>query len=303
MDEFLKKRIGILCVTHETPKSLRNSMESWKKSGLLDLVDEKILWVNSVEAKWGEHGIGREFGFRVIDPMFMAWSKLPRDSTYLPTSHPSYGHRMFKSQEHQDNYPHPLMMMHDNSFTFPVSFYWGVQLAQSDFILVLEKDFAVDTDLTPDEMAVELWGAAYMMGVHGIPYIRMRSRKDLGTSGLPDCTRGGCGYTNGGNSWVRQANQFNFYNGGFTQNVDDCLPKPRVRCYSNVDANWSNNAMMLSKTWAVYTYRDLVDVAGFMWNNNGDFEVEMLNRDWGHTAQVNMCLMYDGLFLHKEIDG
>ncbi len=76
MEEFLKKRIGIIAITHNTPKSLQNSLSSWNSSGLLDLVDEKFLWVNSLP-ETGEHELGRKFGFRVVDPLLLTWTKLP----------------------------------------------------------------------------------------------------------------------------------------------------------------------------------------------------------------------------------
>jgi len=88
------------------------------------------------------------------------------------------------------------------------------------------------------------------------------------------------------------------------KNVQDCTnePAPRYRCYTSYDANYSNNAMLLSREWAIYKWRWFIEVAGCFWDQNGGFEVEWLNQDWGQHKHP-ICLSYDGLFLHKEIDG
>ena len=45
--ELAKRRICLVTISYKTPKSLENSVKSWKRSGLLDFVDDKIMWLNA----------------------------------------------------------------------------------------------------------------------------------------------------------------------------------------------------------------------------------------------------------------
>lgn len=47
-------------------RTLVNSMRSWKQSGLLDMVNEKIIILNDPIPE--EYAIALEFGFKVIEP-------------------------------------------------------------------------------------------------------------------------------------------------------------------------------------------------------------------------------------------
>ena len=69
--EVIKKKLAIAAVSWMAPKSLRNSMESWRAGGLLDVVDERMLFQNrgDVENDAGaradaeaEAALAREFG-------------------------------------------------------------------------------------------------------------------------------------------------------------------------------------------------------------------------------------------------
>jgi len=178
----------------------------------LDLVDERILWVNALRGS-EEHRMGPEFGFRVLDPTLNEWSKVPPGGKSKLFKDTSYHMKPYDAVD----FPNPLRMIADNSYTFPVSFYWSVQMAQSDVLIVLEKDWQMDLDLSYDEMVARLFTAVYMMAVRGVGYIRLRSRKDLGSAGLPDCVAQSCGWSDGHGTWQRQANHFNFYNGVFSK--------------------------------------------------------------------------------------
>jgi hypothetical protein len=45
--EVVRKTVAIAAVSWRAPQSLRNSMQTWEKNGLLDVVDEKMLFLNS----------------------------------------------------------------------------------------------------------------------------------------------------------------------------------------------------------------------------------------------------------------
>lgn len=41
------RRIALLTVSYKTPKSLENSLKSWKAGGLLDLFDDLVMFLNA----------------------------------------------------------------------------------------------------------------------------------------------------------------------------------------------------------------------------------------------------------------
>lgn len=52
-------------ITYKAPLSFRNSLESWKKYGLLDIVDERMLFINSPTDV--DRALGKEFGFDIYE--------------------------------------------------------------------------------------------------------------------------------------------------------------------------------------------------------------------------------------------
>lgn len=55
--QLAKRRICLVTVSYKTPRSLENSVKSWARSGLLDLVDDKIMWLNAATDE--ERAMGR----------------------------------------------------------------------------------------------------------------------------------------------------------------------------------------------------------------------------------------------------
>ena len=61
--EVIKKKLAIAAVSWRAPRSLRNSMESWRAGGLLDIVDERMIFLNSPTDE--DRGIAAEYDFDV----------------------------------------------------------------------------------------------------------------------------------------------------------------------------------------------------------------------------------------------
>jgi hypothetical protein len=61
--EVVRKKLAIVVVTWMAPLSLRNSLESWARGGLLDLVDEKMIFINSPQPV--DYALAKEFDFDV----------------------------------------------------------------------------------------------------------------------------------------------------------------------------------------------------------------------------------------------
>jgi hypothetical protein len=61
--ETIKKTIALAAISWMAPLSLRHSMESWRDNGLLDIVDEKMIFLNSPTQ--ADYDIAKEFDFDV----------------------------------------------------------------------------------------------------------------------------------------------------------------------------------------------------------------------------------------------
>ena len=64
--DFLKEGIALVALSYKSPMTLLNSMISWKSTGLLDLVQEKIIILNDPSPE--EYAISLEYGFRIVEP-------------------------------------------------------------------------------------------------------------------------------------------------------------------------------------------------------------------------------------------
>lgn len=62
-EEVIRKKIALAAVTWRAPLSLRNAMESWRRGGLLDIVDERMLFINSPTQE--DYDIAKEYEFDV----------------------------------------------------------------------------------------------------------------------------------------------------------------------------------------------------------------------------------------------
>lgn len=61
--EVIKKKLALAVVSWRAPKSLRNSMESWRAGGLLDIADERMIFLNSPTPE--DVAIARDFNFDI----------------------------------------------------------------------------------------------------------------------------------------------------------------------------------------------------------------------------------------------
>jgi len=82
------------------------------------------------------------------------------------------------------------------------------------------------------------------------------------------------------------------------------------RCYTSEDANWSLNAAMINRHAALTRALrlkpgqtpTLVDIAAASHFKQDAFESAMLDLDWGRS-RVPLCLSFQGVFIHREVDG
>ena len=288
LDRILQNKLGIIALSYRTPSTLQNAMQSWRRSGLLQLTAEKIAILNDPLPI--DVAIAQRHGFQVFEP-----NKMP-------------GVRMAKK----------------NVITIGTAFFHGLAMSKSDYVLFLEKDFKIDTTLAFEEIKKELLAAIWLLE-KGIPIVRLRSRKEQGCGTFRECQ-------NGANkpNWVgettmkRRRNWWSFYcdrteiepnirkvGANLDDRMADCLDSPNFRCFTSWDSNWSLNAVivrrdaMLRQTFKFRNGKPFGTIANYgrnMWEQQEAFEVGLLHDDWGEL-QVPLCISYNGIFVHEEIDG
>ena len=122
--ELKDETIGVVALTFGTPGTLLNSMNSWEKSGLLDVVDERVLILNGENP--AELALGLDYDFKILRP---------------------------------DDIPNVKMNpKYDNVVTIGAAFYYAMQLMTSDYIIFLEKDFMADYTVGKEHFMREVSG-------------------------------------------------------------------------------------------------------------------------------------------------
>ena len=107
--EVLKLKLALAAVSWMAPRSLRNSMESWRASGLLDIADERMIFLNSPTPE--DFAIAAEFEFDVYttdehDGNISAWRAggaqgtwaVPPDGALPPLLLPSPPRRQWRGR-------------------------------------------------------------------------------------------------------------------------------------------------------------------------------------------------------------
>lgn len=168
--KFLHSTVGVAALSMNTPASLAASMASWKASGLLELVgNERVAMLS--EPSLAEEALAKHFEFKVVQPKdLIAQGKVKQERAAGP-----------------------------NRLTIGSAFFHALNstsLANSDYVLFLEKDFAVaddlmmiDQELEPHAgapttksnaaLAEELVSAAWLLE-QGAFIVRLRARQDMG---------------------------------------------------------------------------------------------------------------------------
>jgi hypothetical protein len=313
--DFLAGGIAVVALSYQTPKSLLNSMKSWKQSGLLDMAQERHAILNDPLPQ--ELVIAAEHGFSIHQPKdFASLGRLDTGSL--------------------------VQMSKPNVVTIGAAFGASMNLCTSKYVLFLEKDFKIDIELTKDEIHAQLIGAAGMLE-RGHDIIRLLSRKGKGCGTFKECGHGW--HPSPLNNVDRKRNWYSFYCPGYVGSdpyVKDCLGAvsktcdaareqhekkpsignmhasecvssvPRYRCFTSWDSNWSVNAILVKRETMLnkrymnsVTGKEVGPLAALgksFWQKNDGFESSMANGIQWMNWKVPMCISFDGLFLHEEIE-
>lgn len=274
--DFLSKSFGLAALNYHTPLSLVNSMRTWNNSGFLDVMNEKIVILNDPYVE--EIAISLHHGFKIIEPKNILNAKMTKP----------------------------------NIVTIGAAFYYALEAIDSEYIIFLEKDFKMDTTLTIEQIKTQLITAAGMLD-RGAEVIRLMSKKYQGCGTFKDCDHGGIKLKSE-EMIERKRNWYSFYckDKKDTENsVSDCTsdPLPLYRCFTSYDSNWSLNAVMVKKSTmlnkkykSVNGMKSIAEIGLQNWQHQDGFETVMIyTHKWGHW-KVPICISYDGLFIHEQIE-
>lgn len=64
VEQVATKTLALAVVSYHAPKSLHNSMKSWQRNGLLDVAEEKFIFLNAPTRQ--DLAVANHFGFRVF---------------------------------------------------------------------------------------------------------------------------------------------------------------------------------------------------------------------------------------------
>ena len=283
------------------PLSLRNSLESWKKGGLLvrprcdfikralfppttrvrspashspiaqDLVDEKMIFINSPQPI--DYELAKEYDFDV-----------------------------YTTEERKGN------IMAGPALSYLIG------NSTADYVLFMEKDFELIT--SREDTMRELYLGMHMI-TRGVDVWRLRGTLDYPAEGMPDCcapaTPPNCpyhsnwksgGYFSDHQNWLLaycQPDPVEAANGRLAQ----CTKEPNAPasyCFGSGDTNWSNNPLIMSTKWYNAVVRDVSFNGEKAWEQNNMFEFNVMMHWLPLRPPAKVCISWKGIFRHHEID-
>ena len=234
-------KIALITVSYRTPKTLANSVKSWSESGLLDLVDEKIMWLNAAQPE--EIALGERHGFRVMGTDNASVWKLVHK--HLPAIHarmeyePTWQERARTGQGVLEaGFPFTQVGEDGKTGIFVApSLLLATHETDADLILFLEKDFILRPNITFTELVRSML-ASLAAAAGDTPVVRLRDRDDPDRSGLPNCCTGECGtlFSNFDGCtccWSSSMNWLKLWCMDPTENVESSTQGQVKQCYSD----------------------------------------------------------------------
>eukprot|EP00607_Mallomonas_marina_P007973 CAMPEP_0182416986 /NCGR_PEP_ID=MMETSP1167-20130531/1416_1 /TAXON_ID=2988 /ORGANISM="Mallomonas Sp, Strain CCMP3275" /LENGTH=243 /DNA_ID=CAMNT_0024590231 /DNA_START=804 /DNA_END=1532 /DNA_ORIENTATION=+ len=200
-----------------------------------------------------------------------------------------------------------------NVITIGAAFYYTLQRIKSEYVLFMEKDFKMDERLSVTEIQTQLITAAGLLD-RGVGIVRLMSRRYQGCGTFKSCDHGGI-HLDARDPTDRRRNWYAFYcegHKGTEKIVTDCTMTPRFRCFTSWDSNWTLNAVMVKKSDILNkkyklphkkgsdTMRSIPEIGLAHYQNQDGFESGMVPK-WMRW-KVPICISYQGLFIHEEIE-
>jgi len=265
-----KKTIALIAITYKSPLSLGASMRTWRDNGLLDMVDERILFINAPSK--ADFDIGNEFGFKIMT-----------------------------TDEHGGN------VMAGPALAYAVGNITSdyVLFMEKDFHLTADRNTALRemwAGVWHMARGVEVYR---LRGKTDHPAEGMPDCCTALPDGKPSCPFNS-GWRTAGSFADHMNWLFVFCDPDVVENANgrvvQCSPEPRSLCFTSAESNWSNNPVMFGRKWFNRRLRKtaLEGENAFTDNRMLEFEVMLEWLPWRPPARI--CASYWGIFEHVEID-
>jgi len=331
LDALAGLTVGLVVVSYDAPRSLEGAMESWAAGGLLDLVDDRVAFLNAPLPE--EVALSLGHGFRVYTPAKAEVAPLLAR------------HRAWLSQfdHHPASGAFPPVRNHDGDPARPATWVAPSQIMAylemaTDVVIFAEKDYALAP--APLEHVVRSLLAAVAMLASNTAVVRLRRLDDANREALPDCCAGVCGNSFSDFreqcAWGSHLNWLAIFcdtagvearsKGAVKMCMDEAaggggavaagaagvaVEPLRSYCFSMDHSGWSNNVAMFRREWWIEA---LGHGAVLTEGDNGMFEVNMvmlcdyvpkkgLGGGKDKRQRAGMCQLAPGIFVHKEFDG
>jgi hypothetical protein len=268
--DVIRKTIALAAVTWKAPLSLRNSMESWRRGGLLDIVDERMLFINSPSEE--DYAIAQEYDFDV-------YTTTERNGNIMAGPSIAY--------------------LSGNSSADYILF------MEKDFVLSADRATMLREMYTGVQHLARGVDAYRLRGKSDHPAEGM---PDCCTPKEPPTCPYMSGWKSGGYfgdhmNWLTifcDPNIIESANG----RVAKCTSEPDAPasyCFTSGETNWSNNPVLFSRTW----FNKHVRKVAFLeenWVHNELFEFHV-TLDWlAWRPPAKVCTSFQGIFTHYEVD-
>ena len=308
--EVVRKKLAIVVITWRAPLSLRHSLKTWSEGGLLDLVDEKMLFINSPSQE--DFDIAKEYDFDVYTTEERNGNVMAGPALTYLVGNTSADYVLFMEKDFALNSP---------KATTARELYHGM------YMLARGVD------------VYRLRGATDYPA-EGMP--------DCCTPATPPTCPDHSNWRSGGYfgdhmNWLLlwcQPNPVESANGRLAQCTEEPAA-PRSLCFGSGDTNWSNNPLIMPKAWYLDRLKDVSLNGEKAYTQNNMFEFNVVRgprkaaRAVPHSAHntprltraarklplpppprppqqmmewlpwrppAKVCVSYQGIFTHAEID-
>eukprot|EP01031_Cornospumella_fuschlensis_P038082 gene38082-46273_t len=267
---FLGSSLALVVLSYHAPRTLLNSLLTWRRGGLLGVAQEKLALLNDPLPE--ELGLARAFGFRVVQPQDIPGAKTARR----------------------------------NVLTIGAAFYYALQLVRCEFVLFLENDFKLD--LLYPAFKLDLLAGMGMLQ-QGAQLVRLQSRSYQGCGNFLSCQQG-AEHVSMGEKKRHWYTFYCPGKSPVESHVSDCFDSPAYRCFTSWDTNWSLNAALMRKSSMLskkYNVRpnvslSLPELGLRQYQTQDGLESAMIySLPWAQW-KVPLCISLQGLFIHEEIE-
>ena len=239
--DVMRKKLAIAVITWAAPLSLRNSMESWRRGGLLDIVDERMIFINSPTEE--DRGIAKEYGFDVYTTPERGGNIMAGPALAYLMGNATAEHVLFMEKD--------FVLSSDRATMLREVYHAQHLLARGVHVVRLRGKTDFPAEGMPDCCAAAT-----------PPNCPFTSKWRSG------------GYFGDHMNWLHIFCDPDPLESGFGR-VAKCASEPSAPdtyCFGSSDSNWSNNPLIMSRDWFNAKLRDVSFNGEKAWEVNAYFE-------------------------------